>query len=189
MKIAVGLVGTNGAGKSTACELLEEDGFVKISLSDFLRNIVEEKGLTLDRDTLTSEANKIKSEFGYAFLAKKAIEHAIENNLQKVIFDSVRHPDEVGFLKSKNVLFIGIDAPIELRFTRISSRMKETDQVDFETFKRQDDYERFGESKGQNIEAAFKQCVQIISNTDSREILRTKLLAVLGDLVNATPNC
>lgn len=188
MKIGIGLVGTNGAGKSTACELLETEGFVKISLSDFLRDIVKEKGLPLDRDTLTTESNKIKSQFGTAYFAKVAITYAQTHHIEKAIFDSVRHPDEVAYLKTNGVVFIGIDAPIELRYQRISSRMKETDRVDFETFKRQDHYERFGESSGQNIELALKACHKILSNTDSKEELIQHLHTTIGETLNATSN-
>ncbi len=188
MKIGLGLVGTNGAGKSTASELLESEGFTKISLSDFLREIVQEKGLPLDRDTLTEQSNEIKAQYGTDFFAKKALIHAQNHALSKVIFDSVRHPDEVAFLKANNVLFLGIDAPIELRYKRITSRMKETDKVDFETFKRQDDYERFGESSGQNIEAAFQHCSLVIKNLGSKEELMVQLHLFMGDTLNASIN-
>lgn len=188
MKIGIGLVGTNGAGKSTVCELLETEGFVKISLSDFLRDIVKEKGLPLDRDTLTSESNKIKHQFGNAYFAKVAVSYAQNHHIKKAVFDSIRHPDEVAYLKTNGVVFIGIDAPIELRYKRITSRMKETDKVDFETFKRQDHYERFGESSGQNIELALKACHSILSNTDSKEHLIQQLHTTIGETLNASAN-
>lgn len=188
MKIGIGLVGTNGAGKSTACELLEEEGFRKISLSDFLREIVKEQGLPLDRDTLTNESNKIKHQFGNDYFAKVAISYAKNNHIEKAIFDSVRHPDEVLYLKTNGVIFIGIDAPIELRYERITSRMKETDKVNFETFLRQDNYERFGASSGQNIEMALKECSTILTNTGSKESLKQELHTAIGDTLNATLN-
>ena len=186
MKIALGLVGTNGAGKSTACKLLEKEGYTKISLSDFLRDIVSKKGLPLDRDTLTSEANSIKEKEGLDYFAKMAVAFAEQNNVENVVFDSVRHPDEVLYLKSKGVVFLGIDAPLSLRFERITSRMTATDLVDLETFKRQDNYERFGDSSGQNIEACLHHCARVITNTGSTETLLTQLHAVIGDALNAS---
>jgi dephospho-CoA kinase len=176
---ALGLVGTNGAGKSTVCAYLKENGYDVYSLSDVLREILRKEGLDLTRDTMTNTANKLKDTHGLSVFAQKTYDKAIQNNNDKVVFDSVRNLSEIEFLKNKGVAFIGVDAPIELRYERIKKRKRETDFVDFKTFQSQDDRENTGISSGQHIHAALKECQVMVENKGSEEdFLRTIEIAL-----------
>ncbi len=176
---ALGLVGTNGAGKSTLCSYLNEKGYAVFSLSDVLRERLRKEGIALTRDSMTDESNKIKETEGLSYLAEKAYEMALDRGSDLVVFDSVRNVEEVSLLKEKGVVFIGVNAPVEVRYQRISSRQRESDFVDFETFKRQDNRENTGESTGQNIQAALKECNVIVDNSGSYEQLVSDINVVL----------
>jgi dephospho-CoA kinase len=163
-QIKLGLVGTNGSGKSSASSYLLEKGFVWLSLSDVVRQTVSQKGLPESRETLIATANQLKAEHGQDYLARQAFESAMALNHPRVVFDSIRNIAEVHYLVGHGVQMIGIDAPTALRFSRISSRRRPGDDLDFETFKRLDDQENHGASSGQNIYAAMAACQEHLTN-------------------------
>lgn len=180
-KTSIGLVGTNGAGKSTACDYFESKGYTILSLSDALRNHLTKQNLPLDRDTLTRTANTLKAEKGADVLAKMVFELSKQYDTP-IAFDSIRNPEELAYLKSQNVIFIGITAPIEVRYERIKGRNRETDHVDFDTFKAQDLREQDGSSSGQNITTTLESCNTVCQNDSSVEHLHSQLDAVYGTL-------
>lgn len=160
----IGFVGTNGAGKSAACDYLESIGFVKVSLSDVVREAVEARGLTATRDHLVETANELKSLHSQSYLAEEVYDRVSHSLDQRVVFDSIRNVSEVDFLRSKGVYIIGIDAPIELRFERIQSRQRASDRIDFETFSAHDERENTGQSSGQHIHLALEHCDVVLQN-------------------------
>jgi len=164
---AIGLVGTNGSGKSTVCDYLSDRGFDVYSLSNIIREAVEEQGLPLDRDHLTEMGNQLKDDYGQAVLATQSYDKAFESNGSLVVFDSVRNMLELSFLKEKGVKFIGVDASIEERYKRIKSRMRATDNITFEQFMSHDDRENTGKSRGQNILKTLSECDVVIKNETS----------------------
>ena len=147
--ITIGLVGKNGSGKSTVCQLLADHGFAVFSLSDCIRDVATQRGLSHDRDQLTSLANDLKQEHGTDYFAQFVFQKAKDQGLTKVVFDSIRHKDECRFLLSSAVRLVAVDCSIEQRYQRISKRQRDTDLVDFDTFKRQDERESDGSSFGQ----------------------------------------
>lgn len=163
----IGVVGTNGAGKSEICSYLITKGFRVYSLSDIVRKEATKNGWPTDRDHLVQMGTLLKSRFGMNVLAKMVHSQAKTESMRLVVFDSIRHIDEVRYLKDRHVHILGVDAPLELRYARIQSRKKDTDSVDFETFKQQDLRELLGASGGQHIAEALQECSLIIQNTGS----------------------
>lgn len=183
MPIFLGLIGANGSGKSTVCEYLHHQGFEVISLSDVVRSEAEKKGLPKDRDTLTQLANTLKSQQGIDVLAHLTFKHALQLGTPKIVFDSIRHPAEAAFLRHQGVFVIGIEAPLEVRYQRILSRQKETDHVDFNTFKLQCEREYEGHSSGQNIREALSQANALIINNSDILSLNQKVDEILKQAV------
>ena len=97
----IGLVGTNGSGKSTVCQILKRKQFVSISLSDYVRDILDEKGLPQTRDNLVTAANDLKQEKGQHILAQFAYLQFSRLDVSCVVFDSIRNLEEINFLKQK----------------------------------------------------------------------------------------
>ncbi len=164
MKQFIAIIGPNGAGKSEVCRYLESQGYEVISLSTLVREEAATRGLELTRDNLVATANDLKMTFGPDVLARRVLDKILSENHPKVVFDSVRNVDEIQYLKTHNVVLLGVSAPIEVRYERIVSRAHSTDKIDFATFKAHDHRENSGESSGQNIGAALALCETIVSN-------------------------
>lgn len=159
----VGLIGRNGSGKTVACDyLVEARGFLKVSLSDSVRERARELGRALDRDSLIFTANELKDEGGFDVLARMAVRFSEDN--ENVVFDSIRHPDEVLYLKRHGVFLVGVDAPIEVRYSRILDRNGATDMVSFEEFCRQEELESDGRSPGQQLNQVMGMCDVVLNN-------------------------
>jgi dephospho-CoA kinase len=175
----IGLIGTNGAGKSTVCDYLRELNFTVISLSDFVRESLSQDRKPHTREHLIERANQLKSEYGQDVLAKKAFTKYSKRDSTNVVFDSIRNSHETRYLKSKNVVLICIDATVEKRYERIVQRQRESDLIDFNTFVRHDALEMKGQSLGQNIEAAIADCDYKINNNGNLSDLHRDIESVL----------
>ena len=101
-----------------------------------------------------------------------------------MVFDSIRHPKEAQYLKDHNVHLIEIAASLETRYQRIQKRQHDTDLCSFETFKRLEDKEKSGQSKGQNISKTFTYCSQTITNDSTPEILAKDIQFLLNQLIS-----
>ena len=171
----VGVIGANGSGKSSFCDYLIQNGFYAISLSDVVRQDLKENGRSVDRDSLTQRANELKTQHGLSYFAETCFSQVMELGHQKVVFDSIRHPLEAAFLKEKGVHLIGVTVSQLQRFERIKSRKRETDFVDFETFKQQDERERSGKSVGQSIDDCFNYCDDILENNGTLDAFKKSI--------------
>lgn len=175
----IGLIGTNGAGKSAACDYLQSIGFLVVSLSDIVRAELHGHQKPETRDNLVHIANDMKAQFGMDVLARRAFHESTEKDVFKIAFDSIRNIDEVNYLRDRGVFFLGINAPIELRFERVVSRGRASDRVDFDTFKAHDIRENSGQSSGQNIGSALAVCDAIIQNTGNLDEFHAQLHTIL----------
>ena len=177
----VGVVGRNGSGKSVLCEYIEQKGFVCVSLSQILRTRLQETGKPCDRQSLIAFGTDLKAKEGASVLAKKALE-SVGEDANFVVFDSIRLPEEVSLLKEHGVYIVGVESTLESRYERIKARAKDTDHIDFKTFKQQDEHEFVGKSSGQHLQKCLEACDIILSNDDTLQDLYDKLDRLLDDL-------
>ncbi len=180
--LRLGIVGRNGSGKSSVCDYLQSCGFFVVSLSDVVRYHAKKRQLNDDRITLTQLANDLKADRGLDYFAQASLIYASQHT--RVVFDSIRHPDEVALLKHNQVKLIGIDADLSACYDRIKLRGKGTDFVSFEEFKAQDDYEMSGQSQGQRILDCLDLCDVRIKNDQGMDDLFKQidhLLSTFGD--------
>ena len=176
----LGIVGPNGSGKTTVCQYLSNKGFAVFSLSDEVRKENQKQGRPMDRDHLIQTANQLKQQQGTNILAVRCMSFVGQKSLSHVVFDSIRHESEVKYLKDKGVLVIGIQVSVDERFQRIQSRGNDTDQVNMETFKRQDQVERLGDSFGQNIDQCLTHCSVVLDNDGDIDELYEKVDQILA---------
>jgi dephospho-CoA kinase len=137
--LIIGITGAFGSGKSTAAEILESFGFIKISLAWFLEEELKNQGRKeIFRRSLQDLGNKWRKECGPGILAKKAIALIKEKRLQKVAIEGFRNNAEIEELrKFKNFKLIGIVVNRKLRFERLQ-KLNRREQLNWDLFNKLD---------------------------------------------------
>ena len=177
----IGLSGTFGSGKDTVADyLINQKKFQHISLSDLIREEAKKRGLGIDRDSLRNLGNILASEIGEDALARMAIKRKKSANL---VISSIRKPKEVDYLKSlTNFILIFVDAPIKLRFNRMSKRKRVGEEsMTFDELKEKENLEMSGKSS-QRLDYCKKMADKVILNTGTLENLYKKVDVVLNKL-------
>ena len=177
----IGITGTMASGKDTAAEYLKEKGCAHYSLSDIVREECDARGLPKDRDTLRELANELRRDFGADILASRAIEKIQREKPKNIIITSIRSAEEIKTLKKiPGFELICIDAPVELRYERIKNRQRESDFIDFKTFKHQEELELAGGANKQNIKDAIALADYTIINDETLEELKEKIEKIIS---------
>lgn len=184
-KIIIGLVGPIAAGKSTTVTILKQKGFTSYSLSDRIREEIQNRNLEITRETLNHVSNELRETVGADVLAKKTSELIDKENPDKVVIDSIRNPQEINFLKNHfGMYIIGLIAPQQKRYDFFANRTTNITGIDtWEEFKALDDMElaQSGENK-QQVNECLKLADIVIENTGTVEELEQKLEDILKSL-------
>jgi dephospho-CoA kinase len=136
--LVIGLTGAFGSGKTSAANFFEEKGFKRIGLSDFLKDQLTKDGKSLTRKNFQDLGNELRRKNGPGYLAKKASEMIVLENLDKVTVDGLRNIGELDILrKNFNFVLIGVVADRQVRFNRIKN-MKEREELTFNEFEELD---------------------------------------------------
>lgn len=178
----IGLTGTLAAGKGTIAKYLEEKGYIYHSCSDLLREELNRQGKEITIPNLAALGNRIREEYGSGELAKRLLKIIQDNNEEKVIVDSLRHPDEINELKkSDNFILIGIDAPIELRYKRLNKRGKIEDNLTFNKFKEEEQKQLDSKGPGQKLLKCLSMSDFKIINDGTIEELHYNIDKILSE--------
>ena len=174
----IGLTGTNASGKGTLAKYLVKKGFSYYSLSDELRQLMEERNIVATRENLIKEGTKYRSEQGRGYLATLVIKK-IEGN---AVVDSVRNLGEIEELrKLENFYLIAIDAPVGIRFQRAKKRMSSRDQKTFEEFVAKQKEELAGKGSEQQLVVCMEKAdFKIINDSDLKNLYK-KMDAILNN--------
>jgi len=98
--ILIGFTGTHGAGKGTITTyLIRKYGFAYFSVSEFLAQEVEQRGLTANRNARAETANEYRAKSPTALM--EAVYAIIDPTLARVVLEPQYTPDEVYFIQSK----------------------------------------------------------------------------------------
>ena len=180
MKI-IGITGTLGAGKGTIVNLLVgEYGFVHFSARQFLVQKIGERGLEINRDTMTMVANELRKQHASSYIVDELLKEALRQGKNAVI-ESIRAPKEVSSLKANgNCYLFAADADPKMRYERIRKRASETDNVSFETFLQNEEREMTStDPNKQNLKACIEQADFVFNNDGSIEELEQRVREVL----------
>ncbi len=179
----IGLTGYTAAGKGTVAEFLKEKGFVYHSCSDVLREENKKLGQENTIENLITLGNKLREEQGPGVLAIRLLEKIKAEKEELSIVDSLRHPDEIATLRETGdfVLF-SVDAPLDLRYERTQLRKRDEDKIDFEEFKRQEQFQITGKGSQAQILNCIKLADYNIVNDGTIEELKLKVDVLIDEL-------
>ena len=179
----IGVTGTLASGKDTLSNYLQGKGFFHFSLSDAIREECDRRGLPKDRDTLVAVGNELRGALGNDILAKRAVEAIEKFERKNSVITSIRNPDEVRFLKKiPGFKLISVDAPIKMRYQRIVERKRDSDFVDFATFKAQEEKEMSGAVHEQDLKSVIGMADYEIVNDGMMEEFERKIEQVLKEI-------
>lgn len=187
-KIIITVVGLNAAGKDTVADYLKEKkGFIPISLSDRIREECMKRGTKRENITvpmLIEVGIELRKEFGNSVLAKRSLKKISIKGENRFIFTSLRHPDEVKYLKSKskNFYLFEVWAPIKLRYERSQLRKKPEDRMSFEEFKAQEERQLRGSGPEQQLNAVIKMADFRIDNSGNESILKRRVRQIIESI-------
>ena len=170
----IGITGTLGAGKGTVVEYLKQKGFTHYSVRDFLVKEIELRGMEKNRDNMLAVANDLRATHGPHHIAEQLVGHAKANMQvsQNAVIESIRSIGEAEHLQEHGALLWAVDAPVELRYERITKRASITDQVSFDKFKA-DEAAEFANTDASkpNLKALIERADKVFINNGTQEEL------------------
>ena len=176
--LTLGLVGKPCSGKDTvAAYLTERYGFTHISTGDLVRFYIAEHNLgELDRVLLHTVANQLRTEHGPDYL----VQLALTNKTPLRVISGIRALAEARVLQGVGKI-ICVNAAISLRFDRMQSRGRASDNITFEQFCEQEAAEDTNSSaSAQNVIQVMAGADFIVDNQGDLEHLQMQIDALLA---------
>ena len=174
----IGITGLNASGKDTVAQYICQRGFIHVSLSDFIRDECTKKNLEHTRENLIEVGREIREKFGYAELARRALEKIGDHN---AVVSSIRHPDELALLKQHNNFhLIAVTVNDRRRFERDQKRNDAHVACTFEEFQKLQRREMSGTGGGQQMKEILDQVDDTIQNDTTLSDLHAHIDTLLN---------
>jgi dephospho-CoA kinase len=177
----IGITGTLGAGKGTIVEyLIRQKGFIHFSVREFLLSEIKKRQMPQNRDSMVIVANELRAKHSPSYIIDELYNESQKINKNSVI-ESIRTPGEVYSLRGKDLFFLfGVDADPAIRFKRIKLRKSETDQIDFQTFIKNEEREMTStDPNKQNLKKCLELADFLFTNNGSMNDLYKEIEHVL----------
>ncbi len=176
----IGVVGTLGAGKSTAVEYLVSRGFDYYKLSDI---ILEKHHLKNppSRATRQDLGNQLRKKFGTDILAREVWEKINKSKSKKVVIDGLRNRGEVEFFRGKGgSSLISVDRNKKARFKAMKIRGSSRDPKTWEGFLKMEERDLDEKNEyGQETRKVMQMADFSITNTKNLTQFYLKIEKVL----------
>ncbi|KXA94973.1 hypothetical protein AKJ65_02915 [candidate division MSBL1 archaeon SCGC-AAA259E19] len=143
----IGVVGPPASGKTEVASKFEDLGAVRIRMGDIAWEEVKKRGLEVNEKNVGKVSNELREEEGMGAVAKHCIpviKEGVKEN-KPVVVDGIRGIAEVEVFEEEfgdNFVLISVEAPPEVRYSRVRGRGREDDTVDWKSFKEKDSRER-----------------------------------------------
>ncbi|HEY0010896.1 MAG TPA: AAA family ATPase [Candidatus Paceibacterota bacterium] len=178
----IGITGTNGAGKGTVVEYLEEKGFKHYSARAFIVEEIERRGLTVNRDSMNAMGNELRAQHTPSYVIEQLFMRAQAEGGNAVL-ESVRAVSEAEFLKSHGARLFFVDADPQVRYERARKRGSATDQVDFKTFMYEEERElRSDDPTKHSVLGVAERADYRLTNDGTLEDLHAQIEQVLAKI-------
>src|SRR3989338_3983822 len=179
----IGVVGPIASGKRVMIELLIENGFENLRVSNELKEEAKRLGVALDRKPLQDLGNELRKKYGVGYLAEKLAMKLDEN--KNYVIDSIRNPGEIEvFRRIPGFILVGFDAPLEKRLQWILLRNKFGDPKTEDEIKKMEARDR-GEgedSSGQQVGKCYDLADLKVYNDGSLDDLFIKINGVMKEV-------
>ena len=178
----IGVTGFFAAGKDSCAAYLEQRGFGHLSLSDIIRQELEQCGEELNIANLTRTGNELRRRFGFDVLAQRALRRMTAG--ENYVVTSIRHPDEVRALRgaARPFVMLFIEAPQRLRFERSQQRGRAGDEATFEAFAAAERAQLDGSDPAtQQLRACRQLADQVLDNDAGLAELQEKIERALRE--------
>ena len=189
--IIIGITGTIGAGKGTIVEyLIQRYQFSHFSVRQYLTNILMQKKIEVNRDTMTVLANGLRQEHKSPSFIIEELYHLAHTSGKNCIIESIRTVGEIHCLREiGNFFLLAIDAPQAIRYQRIGLRKSATDLIDFDTFVQNEnrEMENSDENK-QNIAGCLRLADYVLSNDGPLESLHLQIDGIIQKILENGTN-
>ncbi len=180
----IGVTGTLGAGKGSVVDYLtKEKGFAHLGVTDFMRSIANERGITPVRMTFHEIANEHRV-LGPTKLQEAVVEWGKGKGVtDNFVIEAQHTPDEVRFVQEQGGIVLAVDADMRTRYDRITSRGHDKDNTTFEEFKAHEELEmRPTDSSSNHLAEALAVADFHIENNGTLEELHAQIEEVLKGL-------
>ena len=184
----IGIVGLPGSGKSEAAAVAAEMGIPVVTMGDVIRAECRDRGL--DPATHHGEiASALREENGPDAIARRSLPMIRDwlDEADTVLVDGIRGGVEVDRFREAfgdDFLLVAIDAPFDLRATRIADRGRDDTSDDGEALRERDERE-LGFGMGEAIERADATIVNAASLDEFHGRIRALLSGGLAGLDRA----
>ena len=176
MKI-IAFVGMPAAGKSVASDVVRDEDIDVVNMGDVIREEVKRRCLDPTDSNTGAVANDLRDKEGMDAVAKRCVPMIESLGKELVVVDGVRGIAEVEFFRDHfgdDFTLVFIDAPLETRFSRVSSRGRSDDMNDINLLKVRDEREL-----GWGLAEAIRVANVKIENDSSIEKFRDEVRKVL----------
>ena len=193
-KNVIAVVGETDSGKTTIAEIFRSRGYTSFSGGNILRDIAVTFGIDQETETLIRMGNKLREVFGPEILMRAARLQYESIGGERLLFESIRHPEEVRFLKEGlGAYVVGVTMSDQRRFELMKDRRRAGDPrtwEEFIDFKRREYDNPEAKQTDVNVAACLRFADIIIPNEGTLEDLEVKvdeLLASRGILEGNRP--
>ncbi len=172
------LVGMPGSGKDIFVQEATKAGFNHIRMGDMVRLFAKEASIDSSDTSIGGFATSQREKFGPEIWAKRTLEKMPQGN---VLIDGSRSLAEINCFKNmlgKDLKVIGIDAPTQMRFQRLTARGRDDDPSAFEDFQTRDNREL-----SWGLGEALENAEITLANDGTLEEFRNKCQSMINDII------
>ncbi|MBN1544994.1 AAA family ATPase [Candidatus Woesearchaeota archaeon] len=192
-KMIVGVTGPICAGKGRVVDEFKKLGFVHHSFSAEIRQVAKERGIEINRLSLSKLGHDLRRESPrHSILASRVLAHIhddMKRGSHRFVVEGMRDFDELFMFREHELekpdmrfILIGVDAPQELRWKRLKKRARHGDPRTFGEFKRIDDWELSGRG-GQEVARCMKMADYMIVNDSTLPELKRKVKGIFREII------